>query len=114
MIKVLLFFFVFTLTWEAQASHTPAKEEDSKDTKKDLAKVHIQNKNSSEVLEFNLTIHEGQYRQIHRMVEALDGKISFLSRINMAGFSLKGLKRGDFRILKKKELDSLYKQCRLN
>jgi len=52
-----------------------------------------------------ITLHEGKYHQIKRMLEALGNKIVYLERISFACFRLEdtGLERGEWRYLNEKE-----------
>jgi 16S rRNA pseudouridine516 synthase len=56
-----------------------------------------------------ITLHEGKYHQIKRMLEALDNKIVYLERISFACFTLEdaGLERGEWRYLNEKEIAEL-------
>ncbi len=55
----------------------------------------------------NVTIHEGRNRQVHRMFNLLGYSVQKLDRIQYAGLTAKGLKKGSWRYLTKKEVDSL-------
>lgn len=55
-----------------------------------------------------ITLTEGKYHQIKRMLEALDNKITFLERITFGGIGLdETLPRGGFRYLTDDEIDIL-------
>lgn len=56
-----------------------------------------------------ITLHEGKYHQIKRMLEALDNKIVYLERISFACFTLEdsGLSRGAWRYLNNEEIAKL-------
>ncbi len=55
-----------------------------------------------------ITITEGKYHQIKRMLEAVDNKIIYLERITFGNIKLdKSLKRGDWRYLTEEEEASL-------
>lgn len=56
-----------------------------------------------------LVIHEGRNRQVRRMFETLGYTVRKLDRVNYAGFSLKGLKRGAWRYLEESEVGYLRK-----
>jgi 16S rRNA pseudouridine516 synthase len=60
-------------------------------------------------LEGVITLHEGKYHQIKRMLEALDNKIVYLERISFACFTLEGagLERGEWRYLRQDEIAEL-------
>ena len=57
----------------------------------------------------DITLHEGKYHQIKRMLEALDNKIIYLERISFACFTLEraGLERSEWRYLDEKEIAEL-------
>jgi len=57
--------------------------------------------------EVGIIIHEGRNRQIHRMFEALGYEIEKLDRVAYAGITYEGLKRGEWRHLKKSEVQLL-------
>lgn len=54
-----------------------------------------------------MTIHEGRYHQIHRMVEAVGHRVTKLMRTSFAGLDLEGLKPGEHRRLKGRDLGKL-------
>lgn len=54
-----------------------------------------------------VTLHEGRNRQIHRMFRALGYRVLELDRVRYAGFSAGSLKRGEWRMLTKKEIRKL-------
>lgn len=56
-----------------------------------------------------IEIHEGRKREIRKMFEALGHRVSKLRRVAFAGLTLEGLKPGQWRFLKKKELGHLMK-----
>ncbi|MBK8169561.1 MAG: pseudouridine synthase [Sandaracinaceae bacterium] len=56
-----------------------------------------------------ITITEGQNRQIHRMGDAVGHPVMRLSRVSFAGISTEDLRPGDFRELTDKELEKLKK-----
>jgi 16S rRNA pseudouridine516 synthase len=59
----------------------------------------------------HITLTEGKYHQIKRMLEAVDNKIVYLERISFGGISLdKGLERGMWRHLTDDELNFLLKE----
>lgn len=57
-----------------------------------------------------LTLHEGKNRQIHRMGDAIGHRVMRLVRRSFAGLTASGLKPGQVRPLKAKELDKLQKR----
>lgn len=61
------------------------------------------------IYRFEITIFEGKNRQIHRMFEAIGGKVVFLKRIKIGDITLGGLARGSCRRLSKREIDAVLK-----
>ncbi|MFW2389977.1 MAG: pseudouridine synthase [Polyangiales bacterium] len=57
-----------------------------------------------------LTLTEGKNRQIHRMGDAIRHRVMRLSRQSFAGFSIDGLRPGEYRELKRDELQQLKKK----
>ena len=66
------------------------------------AKIVPQGKDS-----FRITIHEGRKRQIRLMLSSLGFQVRRLSRIKYGPISLGNLKSGQWRLLDKKEIESL-------
>ena len=60
-----------------------------------------------------ISIHEGRNRQIRRMIEAIGHRVERLERIQYAGLTVKGLRRGRWRHLSDYELKRLYRAVRL-
>ena len=60
-----------------------------------------------------IAIHEGRNRQIRRMIGQLGYTVEKLERINYAGLTTKGLRRGKWRRLEDYEVESLYRRVRL-
>ena len=58
-----------------------------------------------------ITLHEGKYHQIKRMLDALSNKITYLERISFANLTLEasGLARGEWRYLDEEEINELEK-----
>ena len=57
-----------------------------------------------------ITLTEGKYHQIKRMLEALENKITYLERISFGNLTLDtSLERGEWRYLTDEELDGLKK-----
>ena len=58
-----------------------------------------------------ITLHEGKYHQIKRMLDALSNKITYLERISFANLTLadSGLERGEWRYLNENEINELEK-----
>ena len=59
--------------------------------------------------EVKLTIHEGKYHQVKRMIKALGGEITYLKRIVFGGLNLDdlNLKKGESRKITKEEVEKL-------
>ena len=67
------------------------------------AKVTAINKTS-----VHITIHEGRFHQIKRMLEAVDNEVIFLKRLSMGSLRLdENLKPGEYRELTPEELAAL-------
>lgn len=63
--------------------------------------------------EINLSICEGMFHQVKRMLIAVDNEVVFLKRISIGNLKLDdNLKEGDYRRLSVEELDLLNKQIR--
>ena len=63
---------------------------------------------SSWVSEIRLTIHEGKFHQVKRMMEALGKKVTYLKRLSMGPLALpEDLPAGKYRPLTEKELELL-------
>lgn len=57
-----------------------------------------------------LTICEGKFHQVKRMIAALGGRVSYLKRISMGSLELdKKLQPGDYRMLTEEEIDRIVK-----
>jgi len=56
-----------------------------------------------------ITIHEGKNRQVRRMCEAVGKKVLSLHRSKIGNISVKDLKLGTWRYLRKSEIDNLLK-----
>ena len=56
-----------------------------------------------------ITIHEGKNRQVRRMCEAIGKKVLSLHRSKIGSISVKDLKLGTWRYLRKSEIDNLLK-----
>ena len=55
-----------------------------------------------------LTIEEGKYHQVKRMITALGGRVTYLKRLSMAGLELdREMKPGEYRELKEEEVSVL-------
>ena len=64
---------------------------------------------SSKTTELSMKIHEGRNRQIRRMIEAIGFKTVELARVRIGPLTLRGLREGQFRDLKNKEVKELKK-----
>ena len=60
-----------------------------------------------------MAIHEGRNRQVRRMVEALDNEVAQLDRVRYAGLTTKGIRKGKWRRLSRKEVSTLYRHVKL-
>ena len=57
-----------------------------------------------------LTIYEGKYHQVKRMLEAINNKVTYLKRVKMNNLELdETLKKGEYRKLSNDELEQLIK-----
>ncbi|MFQ5571055.1 MAG: pseudouridine synthase [Rhodothermales bacterium] len=63
--------------------------------------------------EIGLQLHEGRNRQVRRMMEALGHEVVFLERINYAGLTTDGIRRGKWRRLASHEIRRLRKLVKL-
>lgn len=63
--------------------------------------------------EIGLRLHEGRNRQIRRMFEALGHDITHLERVNYAGLTTEGVRRGKWRRLNDKEVRRLRRTVKL-
>lgn len=60
---------------------------------------------------YRITLHEGKKRQIRRMFEAVEGKVTALKRVRYAGLTLGTLKEGEYRVLTDREIERLKKMA---
>ena len=60
-----------------------------------------------EVSRVEITIHEGKNRQVRKMCEAIGKKVLALHRSKIGNISVKDLKIGQWRYLKKEEIDKI-------
>lgn len=60
-----------------------------------------------------IRIHEGRNRQVRRMLEAIGHEVEHLERINYAGLTTEGVRRGKWRRLKDHEIRKLRRQVKL-
>ncbi len=60
-----------------------------------------------------IVIHEGRKRQVRRMFEALGYHVVELCRIRQGSIALGDLKEGEWRFLKKEEIDRLYAELKM-
>jgi 23S rRNA pseudouridine2605 synthase len=54
-----------------------------------------------------LTLHEGRYQEVRRMIQALGFRVSKLTRLSFAGLTIEGLAPGAWRSLTSRELARL-------
>lgn len=74
------------------------------------AKLEVIRKEESSS-EIFLTIYEGKFHQVKRMMKACGKEVLYLKRLKMGGLSLdEGLKPGEYRSLTRKELEQLGKK----
>lgn len=72
------------------------------------AKVAVKNDDSEGNPVIELTIHEGRFHQVKRMLEAVGNEVLFLKRLSMGALVLdETLAPGEYRILTDEELKSL-------
>lgn len=57
--------------------------------------------------EMTIIIHEGRNRQVRRMFETIDKHVVFLKRISVGDINLGPLKKGEYRLLTKEEIEYL-------
>lgn len=60
-----------------------------------------------------LQLHEGRNRQVRRMIEALGRRVEALERVEYAGLTLDGLRRGKWRRLEPHEVNTLRRSVKL-
>lgn len=60
-----------------------------------------------------MSIHEGRNRQVRRMIEALGNTVTSLDRVRYAGLTTRGIRKGKWRRLSRKEVSTLYRQVKL-
>ena len=63
--------------------------------------------------EIGLQLHEGRNRQVRRMMEALGHDVLALERVQYAGMTAKGLRRGEWRRLSLDEANGLRRSVKL-
>jgi len=63
-----------------------------------------------DISRLEIIIHEGKNRQIRKMCEAIDKKVIALHRSKIGNISVKDMKIGTWRYLKKEEINKLYLQ----
>lgn len=59
------------------------------------------------ITRLEITIHEGKNRQVRKMCEAIDRKVLALHRSKIGNITVKDMNVGEWRVLTKKELNSL-------
>ena len=66
---------------------------------------------AGETSEIELTIREGKFHQVKRMVEAIGKKVTYLQRIKMGNLELpKDIELGDYREITQEEMDLLIRE----
>ncbi len=63
--------------------------------------------------QIGIRLHEGRNRQVRRMVEAIGHEVEHLERINYAGLTTDGVRRGKWRRLEDHEVRRLRRQVKL-
>lgn len=63
--------------------------------------------------ELGIRLHEGKNRHIRRMLEAIGYTVSYLERVNYAGLTTEGVRRGHWRRLKTVEIKRLRRLVKL-
>ncbi len=63
--------------------------------------------------EVGILIHEGRNRQIRRMFEKIGSRVDKLERVNYAGLTTNGVRRGKWRRLTDREISKLYRTVKL-
>ena len=59
----------------------------------------------------HLTITEGRFHQVKRMIHAIDAEVTYLKRISMGSLTLDtNLPKGEYRSLTKEEIEQLYQE----
>ena len=59
----------------------------------------------------NLTITEGRFHQVKRMIHAIGAEVAYLKRISMGSLTLDpALPKGEYRALTKEEIEQLYQE----
>lgn len=63
--------------------------------------------------ELGIKLHEGRNRQIRRMLEAIGHEVTYLERVEYAGLTSKGVRRGKWRRLESHEVKRLRRLVKL-
>ncbi|MCK7521001.1 MAG: hypothetical protein MZV64_26570 [Ignavibacteriales bacterium] len=71
------------------------------------AEAIIINAEKSETI-LQITLYQGYYRQIRRMMKIIEHPVVSLKRVSHANMTLSGLDRGEYRFLKGQEVSDLY------
>lgn len=91
------------VTYQAKASY---QNEASQHNESLTLPAKVKVVSDSEIL---LTIHEGRFHQVKRMLSAVNNRVLALERVGFGGLVLdKSLKPGEYRELTKQEVDSLH------
>ena len=75
-------------------------------TKPSKAKI-LKTDEEKNISRIQITIHEGKNRQVRKMCEAIDKKVIALHRSKIGELSVKSLKIGEWRFLKKEEIQKI-------
>ena len=67
-----------------------------------------------ETLSLQITLREGRYHQVRRMIAAVGSHVETLHRSTVGGLTLDGLTEGQWRRLESAEIESLAAQTGLN
>ncbi len=69
--------------------------------------------NPSDRREVGIELHEGRNRQVRRMLETLGHKVVALERVNYAGLTTEGIRKGKWRRLSPREVQRLRRKVKL-
>ena len=96
---------------EEAAVDTAEAETSGEDAGKEKKGIGKKKKTDEEknISRIQITIHEGKNRQVRRMCEAIGKKVLSLHRSKIGNISVKDLKLGTWRYLRKSEIDNLLK-----
>lgn len=83
--------------------------DDRKTSPAQVEVIHVEPRSTS----LRITIHEGRYRQVRRMCEAVGHPVISLKRTRYGNYRLKGMRPGEAILLGKKDVDALRKSVGL-